>query len=154
MPREEELKNVIGKLDQFRQQRRKIIQGIRRLAVPLFATLFLATPAQAEPDWAQVGKALGKAGSVQAGGVYRVGFPRTDLKVSLDGVALRTGFAFGGWVAFQPMGGADAAGGGERAAIRVLRGRYVRLRDPLAAVAAPDDRVKARAATPRPGPCP
>jgi hypothetical protein len=24
--------------------------------------------------------------------------------VSLDGVALRTGFAFGGWVAFQPMG--------------------------------------------------
>jgi hypothetical protein len=32
-----------------------------------------------------------------------VGFPRTDLKVSLDGVALRTGFAFGGWVAFLPM---------------------------------------------------
>ena len=39
-----------------------------------------------------------------AGGVYRVGFPRTDLKVSLDGVALKPGFAFGGWVAFQPMG--------------------------------------------------
>src|SRR5207245_8109426 len=39
------------------------------------------------------------------GGVYRVGFPRTDLKVSLDGVPLRAGFALGGWVAFQPMGG-------------------------------------------------
>jgi len=64
----------------------------------------LAPPAWAAPDWAQVGQALGKSGSVQAGGVYRVGFPRTDLEVSLDGVALRTGFAFGGWVAFQPMG--------------------------------------------------
>lgn len=64
----------------------------------------LAPPVWAAPDWNQVGQALGKSGSVQAGGVYRVGFPRTDLEVSLDGVALRTGFAFGGWVAFQPMG--------------------------------------------------
>jgi hypothetical protein len=30
--------------------------------------------------------------------------PRTDLKVSLDGVALKPGFALGGWVAFGPMG--------------------------------------------------
>src|SRR5262249_17366933 len=49
-------------------------------------------------------KALGKSGSAQAGGVYRVGFPRTDLKVTLDGVTLQPGFALGGWVAFQPMG--------------------------------------------------
>jgi hypothetical protein len=71
----------------------------------LIAAAILATPAiAAEPDWNQVGQALGKSGSVQAGGVYRVGFPRTDLNVSLDGVALRPGFALGGWVAFQPMG--------------------------------------------------
>jgi hypothetical protein len=57
----------------------------------------------AEPDWTQVGQALGKSGAVQTGGVYRVGFPRTDLAVSLDGVALRAGFALGGWVAFKPM---------------------------------------------------
>ena len=80
------------------------MQAIVRPAVLLFATLTLAAPALATPDWTQVGQALGKAGSVQAGGVYRVGFPRTDLNVSLDGVPLRTGFAFGGWVAFQPMG--------------------------------------------------
>ena len=36
--------------------------------------------------------------------VYRVGFPRTDLKVTLDGVALRAGFALGGWLAFEKMG--------------------------------------------------
>lgn len=75
-----------------------------RLAV-LIAAAALATPTfAADPDWGQVGKALGKAGSVQAGGVYRVGLPRTDLKVSLDGVLLKPGFALGGWVAFEPMG--------------------------------------------------
>lgn len=75
-----------------------------RLAVLIVAAA-LATPTfAADPDWSQVGKAFGKAGSVQAGGVYRVGLPRTDLKVSLDGVLLKPGFALGGWVAFEPMG--------------------------------------------------
>jgi hypothetical protein len=77
---------------------------IVRTFAPIVAVVGLATPSfAAEPDWTQVAQALGKSGAVQSGGVYRVGFPRTDLKVSLDGVALRTGFAFGGWVAFQPM---------------------------------------------------
>ena len=77
---------------------------IARFVMPLMGAIALATPTfAAEPDWTKVAQALGKSGAVQAGGVYRVGFPRTDLKVSLDGVALRTGFAFGGWVAFQPM---------------------------------------------------
>ncbi len=80
------------------------MRPITRLVTPLVAAVVLATPTfAAEPDWTQVAQALGKSGAVQTGGVYRVGFPRTDLKVSLDGVALRTGFAFGGWVAFQPM---------------------------------------------------
>jgi Domain of Unknown Function (DUF1259) len=78
---------------------------ITRFVTPFIAVAILATPAiAAEPDWNQVAQALGKSGGVQAGGVYRVGFPRTDLKVSLDGVALRPGFALGGWVAFLPMG--------------------------------------------------
>jgi hypothetical protein len=71
----------------------------------LAAAIATTVPAfAAEPDWNQVGQALGKSGAVQAGGVYRVGFPRTDLNVTLDRVALRPGFALGGWVAFQPMG--------------------------------------------------
>jgi hypothetical protein len=71
----------------------------------LAAAILVTAPAfAAEPDWNQVAQALGKAGSVQAGGVYRVGFPRTDLTVTLDRVTLRPGFALGGWVAFQPMG--------------------------------------------------
>jgi hypothetical protein len=37
-------------------------------------------------DWQQVAQALGKAGSLQPGGVYKVAFPRTDLQVTADGV--------------------------------------------------------------------
>jgi hypothetical protein len=74
-------------------------------AMALGAAIVPATPAfAAEPDWNQVAHALGKSGAVQAGGVYRVGFPRTDLTVNLDRVTLRPGFALGGWVAFAPMG--------------------------------------------------
>ncbi|MFL5269645.1 MAG: DUF1259 domain-containing protein, partial [Stellaceae bacterium] len=55
-------------------------------------------------DWqTQVGEALGKTGSTAPGGIYRVGLPRTDLKVTLDGVELKPGFALGGWLAFQKM---------------------------------------------------
>lgn len=70
----------------------------------LLATSVLIQPASAAPDWKMVAKAFGKAGTDMPDGVYRIGLPRTDLKVSLDGVALKSGFALGGWVAFEPMG--------------------------------------------------
>jgi hypothetical protein len=78
--------------------------------IPIRFVLFVITVAlatasfAADRDWNPVGEALGKSGSAQPGGVYRVGLPRTDLKVSLDGVALKPGFALGGWLAFAPMG--------------------------------------------------
>ena len=75
-----------------------------RLAVLIAAATFVTPSFAANPDWSQVGKALGKEGTTQADGVYRVGLPRTDLKVSLDGVSLKPGFALGGWIAFDPMG--------------------------------------------------
>jgi Domain of Unknown Function (DUF1259) len=39
-----------------------------------------------------------------SGTVHRYGLPRSDLRVSLDGVQLKPSFALGGWVAFEPMG--------------------------------------------------
>jgi hypothetical protein len=51
-----------------------------------------------------VAQALGKSGTA-AGGVYRIGLPRTDIKATLDGVELKPGFALGGWLAFEKMGG-------------------------------------------------
>jgi biotin operon repressor len=70
------------------------------------AALILPSLADAaETDWMnRVGDALGKPGSEMPGGVYRVGLPRTDLKVTLDGVELKAGFALGSWLAFEKMG--------------------------------------------------
>lgn len=58
-----------------------------------------------DADWHRiVDDALGKPGAEQPGGVWRVSLPRTDLKVALDGVELRPGFALGSWLAFHPHG--------------------------------------------------
>ena len=39
------------------------------------------------------------------GEIHRYGLPRSDLKVTLEGVAIKPAFALGGWVAFAPMHG-------------------------------------------------
>jgi hypothetical protein len=75
-----------------------------RLAMLTLAVAFATPSLGADRDWSQVAQALGKSGMPQPGGVYRVALPRSDLKVSLDGVALKAGFALGGWLAFVPMG--------------------------------------------------
>jgi hypothetical protein len=70
-----------------------------------FALVVSAPAIAADDGWqAQVGQALGKTGSAVAGGIYRVGLPRTDLKVTLDGVELKAGFALGSWLAFEKTG--------------------------------------------------
>jgi len=75
-------------------------------ATALAAAMALtAGSASADPDWATVGQALGKAGTMQPGGVYKVSLPRSDLHVTLDGVPIKPAFALGGWIAFEPMGG-------------------------------------------------
>jgi len=55
-------------------------------------------------DWKPVEQALGKAGSMQPGDVYKVSFPRSDLKVTAAGVELKPALALGTWVAFKRMG--------------------------------------------------
>jgi hypothetical protein len=56
-------------------------------------------------DWQKVDDALGRKPAAVAGDVHRYGFPRTDLNVTLDGVAIKPALALGGWVAFKPMHG-------------------------------------------------
>jgi hypothetical protein len=69
-------------------------------------SLLCATQASAgEPDWKKLDLMFARAATV-SGAVHRYGFPRLDLKVSVDGVALKPGFALGGWIAFAPMGDA------------------------------------------------
>src|SRR5207248_10284635 len=54
-------------------------------------------------DWKAVGQALGKEGSMQPGDVYKVSLPRSDLQVTVGGVAVRPALALGSWVAFKKM---------------------------------------------------
>jgi hypothetical protein len=64
----------------------------------------LSHPAYAAVDWQKVEQALGKQGSAQPGGVYRFGLPRSDLKVTVDGVAIKPALALGSWLAFKDLG--------------------------------------------------
>jgi len=77
----------------------------RFLTVLVSLTACVATSAgAADVDWAKVDQALGRKGADQPGGVHKYSFPRSDLQVSLDGVAIKPALALGGWVAFQPAG--------------------------------------------------
>jgi len=68
------------------------------------AVAFPTLATTAEIDWKKVDAALGKTAAV-SGEVHRYGIPRSDLHVTLDGVALKPAVALGGWVAFAPMHG-------------------------------------------------
>ncbi len=70
--------------------------------VLLGVCLVLSSQAHAaDIDWSKVDAAFGKSATVQ-GEVHRYGIPRSDLGVTLDGVAIKPALALGGWVAFEP----------------------------------------------------
>lgn len=76
-------------------------QAFARLSCLIAALVPLRVAAQG-PDWKAAQDALGRPGAVLAGNVLRVGFPRTDLRVSVGKVRLLPALALGSWVAFAP----------------------------------------------------
>ena len=65
-------------------------------------TLASTTFANAQDiDWQKVDATLGRKPAI-SGDVHRYGFPRSDLKVTLDGVSIAPALALGGWVALKP----------------------------------------------------
>src|SRR6476661_9872563 len=75
------------------------------MLLALFAVMAFPPLAKAaDIDWKKVDAALGKTAAV-SGEVHRYGLPRSDLHVTLDGVAIKPALALGGWVAFAPMHG-------------------------------------------------
>jgi Domain of Unknown Function (DUF1259) len=58
----------------------------------------------ADIDWSKVDQALGKPGTNQPGGVHKYGLPRSDLMITVDGVAIKPALALGSWIAFMPTG--------------------------------------------------
>jgi len=64
--------------------------------------LLLATPISVCAqglDTAKIDEALGRSG-LKTGDVYKFGFPRTDLHVTVHGLAIKPGLALGSWAAF------------------------------------------------------
>ena len=61
-------------------------------------------PAPTPAVWAPVEAALGRKGAMQPGDVIKFSFPRSDLAVTVGGVALKPALALGSWVAFKLVG--------------------------------------------------
>jgi hypothetical protein len=76
----------------------------------IFSEPFVTSAHAQEIDWQKVDDAFGRKPAV-SGDVHRYGFPRTDLAVTLDGVAIKPALALGGWVAFKPAHGGVMAMG-------------------------------------------
>lgn len=105
-----------GSVRLFMRQARRIVFSVKLFVVATLFVLVACSAAQnqsdrsndqrqaAATDWKPVGQALGKAGSVQPGDVYKVSLPRSDLQVTVGGVALKAPLALGSWVAFKKAG--------------------------------------------------
>jgi len=81
-----------------------------------FASLLAAAPlgsAMAQGafrpvDWKPVDQVLGRSGAPQPGDVYKFGFPRSDLRVSVGPVVVKPALALGSWLAFKQTGDTEA----------------------------------------------
>jgi hypothetical protein len=71
------------------------------------------TAAAGPIDWKAVDAAMGRAGAMQPGGVYKFSMGRSDLRVTSDGVQIRPALALGSWLAFKPSGGNEAVAMGD-----------------------------------------
>ena len=80
------------------------------LTLGMVALLLATGLAQTGPDWSGVERTLGRAGKLQDG-VYKVGFPRTDLRVRMGRTPVLPAAALGSWMAFRPEGGGVVADG-------------------------------------------
>ena len=60
-------------------------------------------PAADTLDTKKIDQVIGRSGEMRDG-VYKIGLPRTDLKVTADGVDIKPGFALGSWMAFERVG--------------------------------------------------
>ena len=82
-----------------------MLRGITLLALLLLGVTPLTAQPGAGSDWTAVQTALGRTGAMQPGGVMRFAFPRNDLRVAVEGIAIRPALALGSWAAYKRVGG-------------------------------------------------
>jgi hypothetical protein len=72
------------------------------------APIVRAARQPADVDWMAVQQTLGRPGTMMPGNVFRIGMPRSDLNVTVEGVPVKANFALGSYAAFRPL--ADGTG--------------------------------------------
>ncbi len=107
-------RRALIRLSLARNTRRLILSVAAFILATLFVLVACSAPQNesgqsnnqqpAARDWKPVEQALGKAGSVQPGDVYKVSLPRSDLKVTVGDVQVKALLALGSWVAFKKAG--------------------------------------------------
>jgi Domain of Unknown Function (DUF1259) len=105
--RERQTHSAKGDPVKIRLQRLAILTSVALISV---ATVLVSSGSAAigaparqagDVDWNAVSDAVGRSGSMMPGDVFRIGIPRTDLKVTVDGVPVQAGFALGSYAAFK-----------------------------------------------------
>jgi len=84
---------------------------LSHLAMAIFFASATVASAQGGPqsgEWAAVNSAIGRPGALQTDGAMKYGFPRSDMRVSLDGVTLKPALALGSWIAFKRVAANEA----------------------------------------------
>jgi hypothetical protein len=61
-----------------------------------------ATATPPAPDWKAVSDAMGRPGTLQKDGMYKVGMPRPQLGTAIDAQSLPAGVGLACWVGFSP----------------------------------------------------
>src|SRR5213594_1784780 len=108
-------RRILVHLSLARKTRRIVLSLVAFAVATLFVLVACSAPQNqsgqsntqqpaAATDWKPVEQALGKAGAMQPGDVYKVSLPRSDLKVTVGGVELKPALALGSWVAFKKAG--------------------------------------------------
>jgi hypothetical protein len=80
------------------------MKRLLQIAGLVFAAAATLAARGADADWDAVAKAIGRPGTEMPGGVYRVGLPRTDLTVTVDGVQLKPALALGSYMVAHKAG--------------------------------------------------
>src|SRR5258708_4408453 len=73
---------------------------MRRFCLLSLVFISILAAAQTEADFAAVPQALGRKGKLQDG-IYKVSFPRSDLKVHIGETTVEPGAGLGSWMAFR-----------------------------------------------------
>jgi hypothetical protein len=81
------------------QQWRTVMHSVRSVLVLVSILVLPGIVAAQGMDTPRIDQALGRPGQ-KLGDVYKVGFPRTDLHVSVHGLVIKPGLALGSWAAF------------------------------------------------------